>query len=106
MANFMALRAEQEKERQKYLEHVKKTIFLMEEKPRNLNTALLLGEVMHERKLQNEFDAKQRERKRLNEEKYANFVFSEAEKERQQNLEKQRLRRQKNIDNANAIKQQ
>lgn len=97
MARFLEITREQEQERQKYLEDVKKRIFTAEENQRNLNSALMMSETMYERGLQRFFNEKLRDQEAIDEAIYARKVFNEAEEERSKNTEKQRKRKDMNL---------
>lgn len=92
MARFLALTAEQEEMRQIYLKEVKKRIFQSQEEQRNVNSALMLSEVLYERQLQIDFNKKLQEHKKKKDDEEAEklkcAVIAETEEENRKKIQK------------------
>lgn len=69
---------------------------MFQEKSRNLNSALLLSEVLFERNLQGEFEKLEKEHEMIENAKYAQCVRENAVREKEENLEKRKRIKEQN----------
>lgn len=96
MQKFFAMRQEQEKERQKYVDEMRLRVYRKTGFPKEIDSALAAAEVIYERGKEIEVKAMLRQRQIEEQEEYASKVKKGAEEEKEENKEKARRRREKN----------
>lgn len=104
--NFYKMRAEQEEIRKKYVEKVKKDLFLSSGYPKQLTSALLMSETLYEREKQIEFDNMLKKHEEEVAKEMADKVREEAERDKREDEEKRQKVFQEKIKIRDILKEQ
>ncbi|ERL84306.1 hypothetical protein D910_07503 [Dendroctonus ponderosae] len=102
---FLELRKEQEEIREKYMEKVKKQIFMTTGHARDLTSALVTSEILFERQKQQEFMEKLKQHEKDENQKYLEIQQQKAEEEMVAEAEKAKKRFEKQMEHSEKLKQ-